>query len=99
MGYPDGMTIDAEGKLWVCHWAGSSVCRWDPKEGNLLQRIELPVPNVSSCVFGGDDFDELYVTSARLTLDDAALEKHPMSGGLFRVKPGVKGMAMDQFAG
>jgi sugar lactone lactonase YvrE len=99
MGYPDGMTIDAEGKLWVCLWAGHSVSRWDPDNGKLLQRIELPAPNVTSCVFGGRNFDELYVTSARLTLDDATLEKYPLSGGLFRVKPGVRGLPMDEFTG
>jgi sugar lactone lactonase YvrE len=99
MGHPDGMSIDAEGKLWVCLWGGHCVSRWDPNDGKLLQRIELPAPNVTSCVFGGRNFDELYVTTARLALDDATLAKYPLSGGLFRVKPGVKGLPMDEFMG
>lgn len=99
MGYPDGMNIDAEGKIWVAHWGGGCVCRWDPKNGKLMRRIDLPTPQPSSCVFGGPNLDELYVTSARLALDEATLKKQPLSGALFRVKPGVQGTPTDVYAG
>ena len=99
MGYPDGMSIDAEGKLWVCLWAGHSVCRFNPDDGKLMQRIELPAPNVTSCAFGGRNFDELYVTTGRLALDEATIAQYPLAGALFRVKPGVQGLPMDEFAG
>ncbi|ALS26677.1 SMP-30/gluconolaconase/LRE domain-containing protein [Paenibacillus sp. 32O-W] len=92
-GYPDGMTLDAEGKLWIAHWGGSQVTRWDPETGRKLDALALPVPLVTSCAFGGEHYDELYVTSARVGLSTETLEQHPLSGGLFRFRPGVKGRA------
>ncbi len=89
---PDGMTADIEGKLWVAHWDAAKVCRWDPTNGELLEYIEFPVPRISSCVFGGENLDELYVTSARDGLDEDIIKKHPHSGGLFRVKMDVQGL-------
>ncbi len=91
-GYPDGMTIDEEGMLWVAHWGGSQVVRWNPETGKMLQKIEVPAPHVTSCAFGGDDLATLYITTAREGLDDEQLETYPQSGGLFAVEPGVKGI-------
>ena len=98
-GVPDGMTRDAEGMLWVAHWGGSQVTRWDPRRGRLLQTLRLPVSLVTSCAFGGARLDELFITSARVSLSPSQLERQPLAGGLFRVQPGVQGVAPDEFAG
>jgi len=99
MGLPDGMTIDAEGMLWVALWGGYCVSRWDPDTGSLLCKIDLPVPHTSSCAFGGRNMDELYITSAREGLDEAQLRAQPLSGALFMVKPGVSGVPMFRYKG
>lgn len=98
-GVPDGMTIDDEGMLWVAHWGGWQVIRWNPATGKKIGSVRLPVEKVTSCAFGGSDLGDLYVTSARTGLDAAALEKQPLAGGLFRVRPGAKGVEAFEFAG
>lgn len=95
-GIPDGMTIDDEGMLWVALWGGGAVARYDPASGALLERVELPAPNVTSCCFGGAGLDELYVTTASLGTN---LEKYPHAGGVFRVRPGVTGRPSYRFKG
>lgn len=92
MGAPDGMTIDAEGKLWVALWGGFAVGRFDPQTGELLQKISVPAPNVSSCSFGGKNLDVLYITTARAWVNPEKLIEYPFSGSLFSAKPGVKGL-------
>jgi sugar lactone lactonase YvrE len=92
VGNPDGMAIDTEGKLWVAHWGGFCVARWDPDSGELLQKIEVPAPQVTSCAFGGKDLDILYITTAREGMSDEKLKEFPHSGGIFSAKPGVKGL-------
>lgn len=99
MGFPDGMAIDAEDKLWVAHWDGSSVRRWDPKTGKLLRTIDIPATRVTSCAFGGPKLDKLYVTSATTGLDEATRKRFPTAGGLFLVDPGVTGVLSPEFAG
>ncbi|PSN53206.1 hypothetical protein C0J52_04508 [Blattella germanica] len=91
-GFPDGMTIDTEGKLWVACFFGSQVIRVDPIEGKLLTQIPIPSSQVTSVAFGGPQLDELYVTSANINLSEADLKKNPGSGGTFRVTGvGAKG--------
>jgi sugar lactone lactonase YvrE len=97
-GYPDGMTVDREGCLWIAFWGGWCVRRFSPA-GEMLQAIELPVEQPSSCVFGGPDLDRLYVTSATKGLDEASLAMQPKAGGLFMLSPGVRGLADVPFAG
>lgn len=92
IGGPDGMTIDAEGKLWVALWGGHAVGRFDPHTGELLQKVEVPAPNITSCAFGGDGFDTLFITTATQDMSEADLKKYPLSGGVFSAKPGVKGV-------
>jgi len=92
LGAPDGMTIDEEGKLWIALWGGGCVGRFDPDTGTLLQKVVVPAPNVSSCAFGGDDLSTLFITTARKWVKPEALDKFPSSGGLFAVKPGVRGV-------
>lgn len=64
-GYPDGMTIDSEGMLWIAHWSGWKVTRWDPRAGKLLTTIAMPTAHISSCTFGGEMLEDLYITSAK----------------------------------
>lgn len=97
MGFPDGMTIDEEDKLWVAQFAGWGVRRWDPETGELLDYVELPVKNVTSCAFGEGDFGALYATTARILNSERELERQPLAGSLFRVDPGVRGVASNYF--
>jgi sugar lactone lactonase YvrE len=96
-GSPDGMTIDCEGMLWVAQWGGWKVSRWNPENGVRMMTIDVPASKVSSCAFGGDNMDELYITTARIMLSAEELLKQPHAGGLFRVKVGIKGMQSHQF--
>lgn len=97
-GFPDGMTVDAEGCLWVAFWGGWAVRRLSPT-AELLSVIEVPVQRPTSVAFGGPDLDRLYITSARIGLDRAALDVQPLAGALLMVEPGVSGLAERPFAG
>ena len=97
-GYPDGMTVDSEGCLWIAFWDGWCVRRFSPR-GELLQTIEMPVQRPTSCAFGGPKLDRLYVTSASRDLDGQALRMQPNAGGLFMLVPGVRGLEEASFAG
>ena len=98
-GMPDGMTMDSEEMLWIAHYGGSRVTRWDPKSGKLLQTITLPVTQVTACALGGPKMDQLYITSACQQLDDATLKEQPHAGGLFRTSVDVGGLEAPEFAG
>ena len=98
-GWPDGMTVDDEGMIWLAHWAGSRVCRWDPGTGTVLEKYDTPAPHTSACCFGGDDLSDLYITTARKGLNDEQLEKAPLSGCLFRMKTDVTGSPTFSFGG
>lgn len=97
-GHPDGMTVDSENCLWLCHFAGSRVTRYSAT-GEVLQVIPMPVPNVTSCTFGGENLDTLFITTARLHIAEEALADYPLAGSLFSCKPGVKGLPTPLFAG
>ena len=97
-GFPDGMTVDAEGGLWIAFWDGWCVRRFSPA-GALLETIRMPVARPTSCAFGGPALDRLYVTSATIGLDEGALAMQPNAGGLFMVVTGVRGIAERMFAG
>jgi len=97
-GYPDGMTVDAEGGLWIGFWDGGCLRRFSA-EGELTQVLEMPASRPTSCTFGGPNLDRLYVTSASIGLDETALSMQPNAGGLFMVTPGVQGIAEVPFAG
>jgi sugar lactone lactonase YvrE len=98
LGTPDGMAIDAEGMLWIALYGGFSVGRWNPNTGELLEKIIMPVPNVTACAFGGEDLKTLFITTARQELTDAELDKYPQSGSLFSVKTSVKGVEKNIFS-
>ena len=99
LGWPDGMTSDTQGNLWIAMWGGAQVTKWDPRSGSLLERFVVPAKNVSSCVFGGRGFNTLYITSARKGLDDATLARYPLTGGVFRLETNIEGMPAFEFAG
>jgi sugar lactone lactonase YvrE len=91
-GIPDGMAIDEQGKLWIALYGGFSVTRWDPQNGRFMQAIDLPVPNVTNCAFGGEHLDELVITTAREKLTRKQLNQYPQSGNVFLVKNLGKGI-------
>jgi len=99
LGWPDGMTSDMQGHLWIAMWGGAQVTKWNPNTGELLEQIPVPAKNVSSCIFGGKNLNELYLTSARLGLDEATLVEYPLTGGVFRLETNVEGMPTFEFTG
>ncbi|XP_007248948.2 regucalcin [Astyanax mexicanus] len=99
-GIPDGMCIDAEGKLWVACYSGARVIRIDPQTGTRLQTVKLPAAKTTSCCFGGKDYTDLYVTSAYKGMDEESRAQQPEAGCIFRVSGlGVKGIPPYAFAG
>lgn len=98
-GWPDGMTIDSDGMIWLAHWAGQRICRWNPETGEPIETYPTPAPHTSCCCFGGKDLTELYITTARKGLEPAQLEAHPQSGHLFRMQTNVVGAPTYAFGG
>jgi sugar lactone lactonase YvrE len=98
-GWPDGMAIDSEDKVWVAHWGGWNVIRYDPATGEELLRIDVPASQTTACAFGGPELKHLYITSAAYGLDDAAHQKEPHAGGLFMIEVDVPGVPSPKFAG
>ncbi len=96
LGMPDGMTVDAEGMLWVGMWGGGAVVRFNPATGRMLEKIELPAPFVTTMVFGGKDMDEMFVNTAKMNTD---LNQYPDAGGVFRIKMDVRGQYTYKFKG
>ena len=92
-GYPDGMTTDAEGCIWVAHWGGGRVSRFAPT-GELMRSIHLPATNITSCAFAGPELDLMFVTTSTL-----GYEHEPQAGALFQIEPGVAGLKPTPFAG
>jgi len=96
-GTPDGLTVDAEGHVWLALWDGWAVRRYRP-DGTLERIVELPAARVTSCAFAGGDLSDLYITTASTGLSDAELRAQPHAGGLFRLRPGVTGRVASRFA-
>ncbi len=97
-GLPDGIIVDAEGHVWNGRWGGSTIARYAP-DGSLDREYDMPIETCTCMCFGGEDLDELYVTSAWYGLDGEARRSRPGSGDLYRLKPGVKGLIEPRFAG
>ena len=97
-GYPDGMTIDSEGHLWVAMWGAGAVNRYSP-EGALVSSIAIPSPHTSSVAFVGEKLDTLLVTTATQDLTDQQRRDYPQAGRLFTIKPGATGAAQPVWAG
>lgn len=94
--YPDGSAVDADGYLWNAQWAGSRVVRYAP-DGSIDRIVQMPVSRPTSCAFGGPDLNTLYVTSARVGLSDAALDRQPMAGSLFAIDVETPGLSVQEF--
>jgi sugar lactone lactonase YvrE len=103
-GVPDGSTVDTEGYLWSTHWNGSRVTRYAP-DGRIDDEIPIPVKRVTSCAFGGENMDILFVTTASIELvegrwvymDQAGFDAAPMTGGIFAIDVGIKGLPEPAF--
>ncbi|GAA2449896.1 SMP-30/gluconolactonase/LRE family protein [Streptomyces glaucus] len=93
-GFPDGLTVDADGCVWVALWDGAAVRRYTP-DGELDRVVELPVPRVTACAFGGADLTDLYLTTARTGL----AAPHPLAGALLVVPGAGRGLEQPAFAG
>jgi sugar lactone lactonase YvrE len=88
-GVPDGMTVDAQGSIWSARWDGSALYRYTP-EGSEQLRIPFPARKVSSAAFGGAELSDLYITTA--LSGGNRLAEGAGAGGLFRIRPGVRGL-------
>ncbi|WP_036746213.1 SMP-30/gluconolactonase/LRE family protein [Paenibacillus sp. UNC451MF] len=96
-GVPDGMTIDEEGMIWVAHWGGGIVSRWNPHSGDRLDTVHVPVTHVTSCAFGGTNLDTLYITTASVELNESERAKHPLAGSLFQIETKTRGIPAFSF--
>ena len=97
-GIPDGSTMDSEGFVWNCRWGGSCVVRFDPL-GRVDRVLEVPVENVTNCVFGGKDLKTLFITTARQGLSKEYVTKNPYAGSLFAIDLSIKGIEDNNFLG
>lgn len=97
-GMPDGLIVDAEGYVWSGHWAGWTLTRYDP-DGQIERQIKFPVQHVISFAFGGENLDELYVTTASWGFSDEEKKEQPLAGDLFLLQPNVQGMIEPEFLG
>jgi sugar lactone lactonase YvrE len=95
-GFPDGLTVDAEGHIWSAQCGLGQIVRYAPN-GKIDRILKLPVPRVTSCIFGGTDYRTLYITTARETMSDKQLEQWPLSGSLFSCKMDVSGIPETPF--
>jgi sugar lactone lactonase YvrE len=86
------MTIDERGRLWVALYEGGAVVCCDTESGAILERIDVPASRTTSCAFGGSDLADLFITSGRNPAE-------PESGGIFVVRPGVRGVPAFSFSG
>jgi sugar lactone lactonase YvrE len=96
-GLPDGLTVDAEGCVWVCLFGGGRIRRYRP-DGVLDQEIMLPLTNPTCPAFGGPDLGTLYVTTARHRLTEEQLTREPLAGALLQLDVGVRGLPAHRFA-
>ncbi|WP_121252799.1 SMP-30/gluconolactonase/LRE family protein [Nocardioides ferulae] len=92
---PDGLTVDAEGGVWVALFGAGQVHRYSP-DGELDAVVEVPTGQVTACTFGGDSLTQLFITTSRAGLDP---DHDPSAGALFTVEPGVQGRPVRPFAG
>lgn len=97
-GFPDGMCVDAEGCVWLAHWGGARLTRFTP-EGRVDRVVPVPALQVTSCAFGGEGLETMYITSAAINRDEAMLARYPLSGSVFAFRPGVKGLSVAGFRG
>ncbi len=95
-GVPDGLAVDEEGHVWSAQWDGACVIRYAP-DGSIDRIVQVPAHRPTSCAFGGKDGSTLFVTSARVGLDDAQLAEAPLSGSVFAIESGTRGKPGNSF--
>lgn len=100
LGFPDGLCVDSEDKLWVAIYNAGVVNRYDPLSGSVLRSVKLPASKITSCCWGGKNLDELYVTSARECLSEEKVKNEPLAGSVFKVTNlNCKGMLANEYNG
>lgn len=97
-GFPDGLTVDADGFVWSAVWDGWRLVRYDPS-GRIDREVAMPVQRPTSCMLGGGGLKTLFVTSASIHLDAVALARGPLAGGLFALDVDTAGLPEPRFAG
>lgn len=98
-GSPDGMTIDAEGNLWIALWDGWCVVCHDGKTGERLRKIDVPVQRVTACAFGGPELRDFYITTARTGVPEEELAKQPLAGAVLVTDVGARGVPAFAYGG
>jgi D-xylonolactonase len=97
-GLPDGMTVDCDGRLWVAHFGGARVTAFGPN-GKIDAVLHVPVPNVTTCAFGGSNGTTLFITTSRVGMTAAQLLEAPLAGGLFACEGLARGIPAFAFDG
>lgn len=97
-GFPDGLTVDSEGAIWLAHWGGSRVTRFLPN-GKIDRVLQMPVSQVTSCAFGGRNLRTLFITTASIGLSEEQLAQEPLAGRLFSIDVDIAGLPANSFAG
>ncbi len=97
-GIPDGLTVDADGHLWLALFAAGAVLRIAP-DGSIARTVRVPMSHPTSCAFGGPDLADLYITSAAKDLSSAQRVAQPHAGAVLRMRPGVRGRLPHRFGG
>lgn len=98
LGWPDGSTLDSEGHLWIAMWGGACVTRWNVNTGELIDKIKVPAKNVTSCAFGGEDYNQLFITTAKVGMNEEEASQYPEAGNLFSITTRYKGIKASYFA-
>lgn len=93
---PDGLCVDVEGCVWSAHWNGWQIVRYDP-QGKPILRVKLPVQRVTSCCFGGEQRNQLFITTARIGLSAKELADQPHAGDLFTCSTSTQGQVTNLF--
>ena len=96
-GFPDGVTVDEDGSIWIAHWGSGLITKQSP-DGKILNRISLPSKNLTSLCFGGENFNYLIVTSATDGMSEKDWNFFPESGKTFLIKTKEKGIEENCFS-
>jgi len=97
-GDPDGLTVDSEGFIWSAQWDGWRITRYDP-DGKIERVIKMPVQRPTSCIFGGENLNQLYITSAWAGLNESERREQPFAGDIFWIQTEFKGQPENEFRG
>ena len=96
-GFPDGMTVDKDGRVWIAHWGGGCVTCHDPHTTHELARITLPCSQVTNCCFGGAQLQTLFITTASVGLSPSQIQEQPLAGAVFSVETTCQGLPSPLF--